>query len=915
MAILTELNLLGQQRIDVPHLRLIEAGVRGDFDALAGKMLANKQPLILSGFKLTNASVGNPANQIQVVVADGSVINFNATESGSILSVPSDRANEVLSGSNANVSGAFVSNAVNYVGIDFARSADSTTTDTVQFLNATSLQESPREVPLRRTLNYRIVISTTDFTSQPNLVPLAKVQTNAANGIILVEDARSMMFRLGSGGDVGSSQYSYGWPGGRYENTSGDLFSKGDKEIGALKPWMDAVMTRIWELGGGEYWYSATADRNVQLTWTALPFPNYENFAWDGTNLLWKGLRLTFDNSTGYYNDIADQVVASSGLTNLVDGECIYVDLDRTQNLTGASSLLAAKGSITTVGPGNPSGGRWILARRIGSMIFTLGSKYPVNSIGVVPPATEVSNGIVTLSRAVTTPSTPVVISNAGGTITGASGLTGLIVNAAQNQYAIQSTGAVGTAGNIGSIASYNIGGNGGFGGLGGGAGASGAYSVGGNGGGHGLLGGGAGGSGVYGKGGNGGNGPAAGGIGGTGLLGEGGSIGTGGSNPWAGPGVTGRGGTDPIRPGDGTVGEGRGMNGVLASSTSYIGGGNGGIFVGGLSTSAAASFYGVGSIGRGGDNDGYSGGSSGGGTASPTPEPGTGVVGIGGGGTYGADGGQFFSTVTGRTGIVSYSANSSTATNCGFGAWSKGGDATSTGNAGTGGVGIGGVAFGSSNGGNGLQGFGGDSNAGPAGYGVYGVGGEGGSTHGYGGYFESFAAQPVACAVPNTKSFGYSTARTFYKRMFASEFMGDNVATSSFINGQNPYWINTNTGLANMFLNGTIDVPFGATVTDIKLMVKNTGAGAQNDWYVFAKRINDIGTLVNTYDWGVATGSGTQALVNTTLTSAFSIPSGATSGQPYLTFSIYVDNSSPTSSSLFFGVEIQYTMTEILPS
>jgi hypothetical protein len=38
-----QLNLLGQWRLDVPHLRSIESSVAADFDLLAGSMLGGGQ--------------------------------------------------------------------------------------------------------------------------------------------------------------------------------------------------------------------------------------------------------------------------------------------------------------------------------------------------------------------------------------------------------------------------------------------------------------------------------------------------------------------------------------------------------------------------------------------------------------------------------------------------------------------------------------------------------------------------------------------------------------------------------------------------------------------------------------------------------------------------------------------------------
>lgn len=372
MAVLRENNWLGQQRLDIPQFRLLESGIRGDFDLLAGTIFAGKNPVIVKGFALTATSVGAPASSIQVVVANSISTNFNATESGSMFVVPGDRANEILTSLNAKVSGSFTANATNYVGMDIRRTADPLTSDILQFLTATTLLETARTVPLARTLDYRFVISTTDFSSQPNLCPIAKVVTDASNNIASIVDARLLAFRLAPGGSYASAFGGYSFPGGRTESLTSLDMTGGDKSIGSQYDWMKAAMTRVQEIGGGEFWYSATADRNVTMIWTGATFLNGENFEWDGVHLHWKGIRFLFDNSTGYYNDTTNQITNVVGLTDLADGECIYVDLDRTLNRTGGTALVAAKAVMSTLGPGSVPGARNIIAWRSGAKSLTL---------------------------------------------------------------------------------------------------------------------------------------------------------------------------------------------------------------------------------------------------------------------------------------------------------------------------------------------------------------------------------------------------------------------------------------------------------------------------------------------------------------------------------------------------------------
>lgn len=443
-------NLLGQMRLDAPHIRAMESSVAADFDTLAGQMMSGKQALVLKGMNvITTGAIGAQAALLQLNVPDALIMHYGATEAGTIFWVPSTRAIEVLNNVNPRLQGSFTASQTNYIGLDMSRTADASTTDNVQFLDAGTLGETGKSVPLARTLDYRIVISTSSFSSQPTILPIAKVVTDTLNNVVSIQDARHMMFRLASGGDFPDIQGAYTWPGTRSENTSGDVFTGGDKVLDSLKTWMDAAMTRMWDIGGGEYWYSATADRNVNMVWVGATFTNGENFEWDGTNLHWKGLRFLFDNSTGYYNDVSNQTGDSAGLTNLADGDCIYVDLDRTQNATG---LLAAKAVLTNLGSSAVPGARQVIAWRVGSVVYSRFWRYPVGTTFI--PATTTSTGVLKISRdyagavvgGLSALNSPVAISDRGGTITCVAGTnhTGLTITADGNGSGITATAGSG---------------------------------------------------------------------------------------------------------------------------------------------------------------------------------------------------------------------------------------------------------------------------------------------------------------------------------------------------------------------------------------------------------------------------------------------------------------------------------------
>jgi|WetSurMetagenome_2_1015567.scaffolds.fasta_scaffold26051_4 hypothetical protein len=376
MAVNAEVNWLGQQRVDVPHMRLVESGVRYDFDALSYALVGDAG-FIVRGFEVLGSPIGAKANAIIVRAAGSKIIHPLASESGSVFAVPTDRSNEILDSTiNARMQGSCQPSSTNYIGIDLKRSADATTADIVQFLDSSENEETPQKVPLRRTLDYVWVVSQVDFTFNRSLIPWAIVTTDDKNAVTAFTDARSLLGRLAPGGSVTTEIIPYGWPGGRPKNeVTATSVIAGDKSLRSLKEWMNGVMTRLWELGGGQYWYSLTADRNVQLHTGATVFTSTgESFEVVSGNLHWKGVSFGFDNSTRFTVDVADQLTDVAGLTDLADGECIYVDLDRST----VSTIWAQKGSLTSLGGSSRPGQRWVIASRIGSSYYVSGQPWPV---------------------------------------------------------------------------------------------------------------------------------------------------------------------------------------------------------------------------------------------------------------------------------------------------------------------------------------------------------------------------------------------------------------------------------------------------------------------------------------------------------------------------------------------------------
>lgn len=365
MAVRRSQNWLNQQRADVPHLRSIESAVRNDFDELLSGMVTGAgKSYILNGFEINmTGAINSSASGLQVIVAESSLLHGNSNESGTFFLIPSLTPNETLSSTtNTRVEGSFTPSAINYIGIEFTRQVDDTTTSQVYFWNPTTENEFTKTVPLAETLDYKFVISSSVFGS--NVLPLAIVETDAANNVLRVEDRRPMLFRLGTAGSATPDPtYVYPWnnhPEGREENfysstsSSSSPFRGGDKQLKSQKEWMDAIMSAIKEIKGTTYWYSenaggslvkARADlANLMMTGSG-DISHSEGIA---GRLNWSDdIFFNFVGSRLSYKLAANP--ASTHIT-LSDDQAAYIKLIRGVNITPNLILTNGSSVVTSVG-------------------------------------------------------------------------------------------------------------------------------------------------------------------------------------------------------------------------------------------------------------------------------------------------------------------------------------------------------------------------------------------------------------------------------------------------------------------------------------------------------------------------------------------------------------------------------------
>lgn len=274
MAVLRRVNLLSQQRIDLNDLKSIESASSNDFDDLMKSFVTGTDHgFILRGFELSmSGAIGGAATGLAVSVDPGAVMHINSSQSGTMYLVPTGMLPQQLNAStNPLVDGSFTPSAINYIGLEYERYLDTTTDSQVYLWDPTTKAETTKTAPRAQVLRFRLKISSTIPAS--NILPIAIVTTDASSNVISVTDARFRLFSLGQGGFSPNPTYQYPWTAqseGRTANpvtsTSDSVnpFHGGDKMLGTLKDWMDAIMTELQGVKGTPYWFSTSTSGSLQ---------------------------------------------------------------------------------------------------------------------------------------------------------------------------------------------------------------------------------------------------------------------------------------------------------------------------------------------------------------------------------------------------------------------------------------------------------------------------------------------------------------------------------------------------------------------------------------------------------------------------------------------------------------------------
>ena len=269
MAVLGRLLVTSAERLDLPDFLSIDSYVQGDLKYLMKSFVGDTKPFILKGFDVINPNNAIGTQNISIAVANSVVYYpgssagpyFHGLPEGNLLAAP--------------LIPELRKNSTNYVYLTL------TTIDTAKDTRALwdpdreggTGGEFTQDVNTETVLTAIVNVSVSSFPD--NTIPVCKVVVGS-NFITSITDARDMMFRLGTGGLNPNPLNKYNWakqPTSAYARKEPNTtmsnaldpnpFQGGDKNIQSLKEWMDAVMTKLGELGGTAYWYEDTSVFNL----------------------------------------------------------------------------------------------------------------------------------------------------------------------------------------------------------------------------------------------------------------------------------------------------------------------------------------------------------------------------------------------------------------------------------------------------------------------------------------------------------------------------------------------------------------------------------------------------------------------------------------------------------------------------
>lgn len=384
MAVLGRVLFSSAERVDLPDFLSIDSYAAGDWRYFIKSLVGGTTPYILSGFDVIDPQNAIGTQNCSIKVAD-SVAYYPGSNAGPFYyGLPAGNANSVP------LVPELRKNAVNYVYLTF--STFNSSTDTRAFWdpdrNGGTGGEFTQDVNTESVLLAQINVSTGSFPA--NTIPVAKITVGPVV-ITEIEDARNLLFRLGSGGISPNPYSTYNFralPASQYERAEPSVimtnssdpnpFQGADKNILTLKEWMDVVMTKLKELGGTTFWYEDTSSFNMASIFhdaLATTFKSKGSYVYGSGNaglLTW-----TEDVLVKSLNDPRDLIIRS-GSISMSNEQVAYVDIVRNQPANPFDQAVAwtnGQNYVNTVGGSigyfaNLSKGDWIKKTGDGSHLY-----------------------------------------------------------------------------------------------------------------------------------------------------------------------------------------------------------------------------------------------------------------------------------------------------------------------------------------------------------------------------------------------------------------------------------------------------------------------------------------------------------------------------------------------------------------
>lgn len=352
MAVLGRLLLGSAERLDLPDMLSIDSFTAADFQYLIRSFVGNDKPYILKGFDIIQPQDSIGTESVSIRIAD-SVAYYPASQAGSFyfgLEEGNTNAQPLVP--------ELRKNATNYIYLTF--STFDTARDNRAFWdpdqNGGEGGEFSQDINTESVLSVAVNVSTATFPE--DTIPVAKVVVGPSV-IQSIEDARDLMFRLGTGGitpnpfadfefrELPSASYTRDEPS-TVMNSAFDPnpFQGGDKNIFTLKEWMDVVMTLFKEITGNVYWYQTGSVIGT------VP-PNLANLFHDalGSTIKSKG-EWQYDESTlgqtTWTEDIhlytltdpRDVIVRAQTINLASDDQVAWIELERDGEINGSATTV-----------------------------------------------------------------------------------------------------------------------------------------------------------------------------------------------------------------------------------------------------------------------------------------------------------------------------------------------------------------------------------------------------------------------------------------------------------------------------------------------------------------------------------------------------------------------------------------------